>query len=234
MYAEHLQADQGPPDGNVPAAESGGGDPPAGFVVLSLIAFLVFVGGAYLAGMLVASPRTPGSPGRPAEGVASPAAMAPPESPAAQGGGECLRCDWPGTRCEDGKCRLALDSHWRVRPFAVSRSESNDYTYEVCIRATGVSGWTCSGTSTTAREATPTRFLYYFPAGASVLVVTQAQLEGTGFDVQVRWHDTVISEYTGVRLRSRIVVGELLFKGGLVLSLGDQFVDIVLRVESDE
>lgn len=215
-------------------------EPPAWFVVTSLGAFAAVVAGAYLTGSWVVGG---GEPKRAASSTVASAAAGSAEAADAVSGfsrqGEehgaipCERCDWPGTGCEEGTCRLGPGSQWRLRPFALVGEDMAARPHAVCLREPGAREWTCAKYRGEPAKGADGAYYFYFPESVPAVVVAPEDLEGRGIEVRVNRFVSGSFDFEKVMPRDRIIASERLFKGGLVLPLGGEFLRLVVRVEGE-
>ena len=193
---------------------------------------MVIVGGGWLiARHRQSKPELP--PPVPPTAVAPIAAPAsPPPAPP-----PCV-CDYFGTSCQDGQCRLDAGMRWALTPYAVSKtgSGSDDVaapSFSICVSASASGPESCSDPSREGVRRDASHRIYYVTAPGNVVVTTE-QLEGRGIDVTVKDDGRLVAGTSGyaygLRDNRRLVAAKLLFSGGLVVGLEHPYVkNVVLR-----
>lgn len=190
--------------------------PPAWFTALGLSSGLVLVGGTvWLASaygsLLRASPLSQPASELPVE----PSATTLPEPLPTSPGLACNECEYDGTSCEAGQCRLAADVRWQLQATAlVRRSVPSTAPLRICARVAGTAAWACSQASAQVLASPGGRWVTSFSRTGEALLATREDLEVRGLDVEVREGVAVVAA-TRAHVWSSIIAGKLLFQGGL-------------------
>lgn len=188
-------------------------EPPTWFVVAALAAGGLLIGGAVVGAVLVWRLESANPAGTHAW---RPPSTRPPATPqVAATAKECGPCEFSGSECRAGLCRLASDAQWLVRPtaFATSRSEADDIATSncrLCVRHPGDADWVCS-----EGAARRSGSMFYFGPSEHLLSITSQELEQQGLEVALWNRGRLILPATKVR-HTFLKPSKRLFDGGIL------------------
>ncbi|MEZ4222196.1 MAG: hypothetical protein R3B13_14770 [Polyangiaceae bacterium] len=170
-----------------------------------------------------------------------PAAPPPPPPPvAAAPTDECGgRCNFVGTACSSGSCRLARDQEWAIAPIALriyeGRSCGGPCRARICISARDGTDKHCSQTIDFHKGTSDGRGRFKVgvnPISDATKVVSTEDLLQNGFSVEFWDGARLVERFPVVGRFDGVTASKLLFDGGLVLRLqGHIFYSMTIKLE---
>lgn len=145
----------------------------------------------------------------------------------------CSDCSWPQTACIDGRCRLAPEARWRLRPQRLVLAKGmlprvarfGTGKVQLCSKTSLSSGWACMRAKpwnlATAGETTT---FYFTPDEGNVgaVTITSEALSTTGVQLKVLFEGIELEQPNGVH--QTVLAGRLLFEGGIAYRFKDKLI----------